>query len=175
MVIALLFGLSLLPKQARAIPDSIIYLDNAQVVLYPQEDPEAVWYFFSDTVEYNPDLRETTLYNIEEGKRTVNSKTDFTLSSEQVIISSDDNLRGEQLLAHILEDDIFLDMRSQQGRQVLINQREGQFEIPHLEMTQEGDFSVFENVRTGFDLASFEAGGAGTVGYNQFAIQGKED
>lgn len=170
-IIGLLFGLSLLPKQGRAIPDATIELAQAEVFLYPQEDPEAVWHFSSPEVQYDPDLRETTLNNIEDGKRMVAEKTDFTLEAEQVVISSDDNLRGDHLLAHILEDDIYLDMTAKDGLQVLINQREGKFEIPHLEMTQANDATTYEKVRTAFDLEDFSAGGEGTIGYNKFEIE----
>lgn len=174
-VITLLFVVSLLPKQSRAIPDSSISLENATVTLYPQEDPEAIWFFSSPEVSYDPDIRETTLKNIEDGKRTVASETDFTLEADEVTISNDDNLRGEHIIATIIEDDIRLDMTGQDSRQVLINQREGSFEIPHLEMTQENDLSVFENVRTDFDLADFQAGGEGTVGYNQFELEDRKE
>lgn len=174
-VIGLLFVLSLLPKQGRIIPDAKINLAQARVILYPQEDPEAIWYFSSPEVQYDPDVRETTLNNIQDGKRVVASETDFTLEAEQVIISGDDNLRGDQLYAHILEDDIFLDMSAKDSRQVLINQREGQFEIPFLNMTQENDLTTYENVRTDFDLENFSAGGAGTIGFNQFEIEDRNE
>jgi hypothetical protein len=171
VVIGLLFALSLLPKQGRAIPDATIQLAKAEIILYPQEDPEAIWYFSSPEVQYDPDIRETTLNNIKDGKRVLVGKTDFTLEAEQVIISSDDNLRGDHLLAHILEDDIYLDMTAKDSLQVLINQREGKFEIPHLEMTQANDATTYERVRTAFDLEDFSAGGEGTIGYNKFEIE----
>ena len=159
------------------MPDATISLASAEVILYPQEDPDAIWYFASPEVQYDPDLRETTLNNIEDGKRTINQETDFTIEAEKVVISSDDNLRGDHILAHILEDDSRLDMQSRNGRSVLINQREGNFEIPQGVYTLGGstEESTLQNMIISFDLESFTAGGEGTIGITKFEIEDREE
>jgi hypothetical protein len=168
-VVGLLLVISLLPKAPRIIPDSTIDLQNTTLTLYPQEDPQAVWFFNSPTVEYNPDSRETTLFNVQDGKRVVNDETDFTLESEKVTIGSDDNMYGDKIIVNLIEEETMLDMQSKDGRQVLINQAQGQFEIPHVDMS--GDIrGTKENMYIGFDLRKFTAGGAGTVGITEFDI-----
>jgi hypothetical protein len=172
-VLVLLVVLSLLPKTRPVIPDSTIDLQNATLTLYPQQDQDAVWHFSSPNVEYNPDSRDTTLYKVQDGKRVVNGETDFTLESEQVTISSDDNLRGDKIIVKLLEENTTLDMQSKGDRQVLINQAEAQFDIP--KVTLSGDIrGEYENMFIGFDLRKFNSGGAGTVGYSEFDI-GKSD
>ncbi len=164
---------SLLPKAPRVIPDSTINLQNTTLTLYPQEDPTAIWFFKSPTVEYNPDSRETTLFEVQDGKRTVDNETDFTLESEKVTIGSDDNMYGDKIVVKLIDEETTLDMQAKDGRQVLINQLEGQFEIPHVDMS--GDLrGVKENMYIGFDLKKYKAGGAGTVGITEFDI-GKSD
>ncbi len=176
VIITALFGLSLLPQQLRDIPDATINLENTRVILYPQEDPDAVWFFSSPSVSYDPDIRETTLNNIEDGERVVSNETDFTLAAEKVVISSDDNLRGDSLFVHIIEEDYDLDMTSKNNRQVIINQREGQFDIPRAEVTGEGELCIYENMRISFDLESFESGGEGSTFRCELEIvDGNED
>jgi hypothetical protein len=168
-VLVLLVILSLLPQNRAVIPDSTIDLQNAKVVLYPQQDQDAVWRFSSPTVEYNPDSRDTTLFNVQDGERVENGKTDFTLESPEVTISNDDNLRGDKIIVKLLEEETTLDMQSKGDRQVLINQSTGQFEIPKVNLS--GDIrGEYENMFISFDLQQFNAGGPGTVGYSEFDL-----
>jgi hypothetical protein len=169
VVLGLLIVLSLLPQRRAIIPDATIDLQDAQVTLYPQQDQDAVWTFSSPTVEYNPDTRDTTLFKVQDGKRVENGKTDFTLESEQVTIGSDDNLRGDKIVVKLVEENTTLDMEAKNGNQVLINQTNGQFEIP--KVTLSGDIrGQYENMYISFDLRKFNSGGAGTVGYSEFDI-----
>jgi hypothetical protein len=168
-VLVLLVVLSLLPQNRAVIPDSTIDLQNAKVVLYPQQDQDAVWRFSSPTVEYNPDSRDTTLFNVQDGERVENGKTDFTLESPQVTISNDDNLRGDKIIVKLLEEETTLDMQSKGDFQVLINQAEGQFEIPYVQMSGKSR-GVRENMYIDFDLRRSRSGGAGTVGYSEFDL-----
>jgi hypothetical protein len=173
VVVALLLIVSLLPKKPRVTPDSTIDLQNATLTLYPQEDPTAVWFFKSPMVKYNPDSRETTLFEVKDGKRTVDQKTDFTLESDKVTISSDDNLYGDKILVNLIEEEINFDMQAKNGKQVLINQLEGQFEIPYVDYS--GKMRGFdENMYISFDLGKFKSGGVGTKGVTEFDI-GKSD
>ncbi len=124
-------------------------------------------------MEYNPETRDTTLYKVQDGKRVVNGETDFTLESEQVTISSDDNLRGDKIIVNLLEEETTLDMQSKGDRQVFINQTEGQFEIPYVEMS--GDMrGVRENMYIDFDLRRTKSGGPGTVGYSEFDLADRQ-
>jgi len=176
-VFAILFVISLLPKTRPAIPDEAIKLSKVSLRLYPQEDPDAIWDFKSPTVEYKPESRETVLYDIKDAARRLDDRVDFTIESDKIIIASDDNIWGERIIAHIIgnpndpDDDYFLEMEAKNGRQVLINQRQGEFEIPHLQMTSLGSEQIYENVFTDFAIEEFRAGGAGTVGYASFEIE----
>lgn len=172
-VVAILFGLSLLPDTRMPVPSSSIKLANTRLTLYPQEDPEAVWLFSSADVAYNPDTRETTLNDIEDGQRTVDGKTDFTLQSEQVIISSDDNLRGEDITACLLDADMRLDMKSWRGEPVTINQREGKFYVPDLYYTGEDLLDNYaKRVSMRFDMSEFSVDCTDEACQNQFIDNG---
>ena len=168
-VLVLLVILSLLPQNRAVIPDSTIDLQNAKVVLYPQQDQDAVWRFSSPRVEYNPDSRDTTLFDVQDGERVENGETDFTLESPQVTISNDDNLRGDKIVVNLLQEETTLDMQSKADRQVLINQSTGQFEIPYVEMSGKNR-GKRENAYIDFDLRRIKSGGAGTVGYSEFDL-----
>ncbi len=170
LVVGSLVVLALLPRSERAVPDSRIELIDAAVTLFPQADPEAVWHFASPEVDYNPDSRETTLHDVADAERRVGSATDFTLQAQEVTIDSDDNLRGEQISVHLTEEAWDLDMQARDDRLVLINQRTGLFEVPHLAWVGEGGEGVNENMNISFDLTTFEAGGVGTVGKSVFDI-----
>ncbi len=169
-LILLLLALSLLPGGARTIPESAITLENASVTLYPRADPGALWRFSAPEVSYQPEGRETTLYRIENGERLEGGETDFTLQSEKVVIDSEDNLRGDAITAHLVEEETDLFMTGKFERQVFIDQQAGQFEIPHLELVDDFGEGVYENMRISFDLQTFSAGGPGTIGYSEFEI-----
>jgi len=171
LVVGLLIVVALQPDTRAPVPGSAIVLQETQVTLYPQADPDAIWHFTAPTVEYDPERQEATLLAIEDGRRTLAGETDFTLASERVVIDRDDNLRGEAMLAHLVEDEIDLDMRAKDGRLVLIDQREGRFEVPRATMSgPDLGESVFEDMRISFDFTDFQSGGAGTVGYAQFVV-----
>ena len=170
VIVVALVAVALLPEGERTIPDSTIELADASVTLYPQADPEAVWRFAAPEVDYEPDTRQTTLLGIEDGRRTVNDETDFTLAADEVTIDSDDNLSGEKMLAHLVEEGWDLDMEARDNRLVLINQSEGIFEVPHLNWTGDGGSGINENMRISFDLTEFTSGGAGTTGKSVFEI-----
>lgn len=170
VVVALLL-ISRLPQRQRALPSASIALDDARVTLYPQADPEAVWTFDSPTVTYDPDKSETTLFKLRDGRRDVNGTTDFTLASDRIVIDANDDLRGSSIDAHLVNEDVDLDMVRRGARSVRINQSSGQFEVPRVTITDSsGTRSVFEDMRISFDFTTFEAGGPGTVGYGQFAV-----
>src|SRR5690606_16609990 len=165
VVIGLLVVVALQQDGGAVVPDAVIVLHGTGVTLYPQADPEAVWLFTAPTVEYVPATQESTLLNIDDGRRTVDGETDFTLASERVTIDREDNIRGNQVHAHLVEDEIDLFMEGRNGRLVLINQRAARFEVPRATMTGPdlGD-SVFEDMRISFDFTDFQSGGPGTVG-----------
>lgn len=172
VVLGLLVFLALQPRGGALVPDAVIVLHRTAVTLYPQADPEAVWLFSAPTVEYVPDTQESTLLGIDDGRRTVDGETDFTLASQRVTIDRNDNIRGSAMHAHLVEDEIDLFMEERDGRLVLIDQRAGRFEVPRATMTGPdlGD-SVFEDMRISFDFTDFESGGPGTVGYSEFIVR----
>lgn len=171
LVVAGLALLALLPPREASVPAPAIELRSASLTLYPLADPTAVWYFSAPTAEYHPDRQETTLGRLDDGRRTVEGKTDFTLAAESVTIDRADNLRGIWMQAHLVEDDLDLEMSSKGAREVFIDQNAGRFEVPRAVMSGPdlGD-SVFEDMRISFDFTEFEAGGPGTVGYAQFVV-----
>lgn len=172
VVIVILVILSLLPEREHVIPEATIRLEQARVTLYPQADPEAVWFFEARDVAYEPNTRATTLYDIEDGARTVAGETDFTLESELVTIDQEDNLRSEQMFVHLVEANWDLDMRAKDGRTVLIDQRNGKFNIPLLFYTGDGLVNNrAEAVRMNFDLTDYEADCDGASCFNEFKDQ----
>jgi len=175
VVIGLLVILALQDDSGANVPDATITLGGAEVALYPQADPGSVWYFAAPSVEYQPDSQESTLLNISDGRRTIEGETDFTLTSERVTIDRSDNIRGELMHAHLVEDEIDLHMEAKGERMVLINQESGQFEVPRATMTgPDLGASVFEDMRISFDFTDFESGGPGTVGYSEFIVRSPE-
>lgn len=171
VVVVALVAMAVIPGRRATVPAAAIGLEAATLTLYPQSDPGAVWYFSAPSGEYYPDRQETTLASVEDGRRTVDGVTDFTLTADSVTIDRSDNLRGAHMHAHLVDDDLDLDMSSKGTRLVLINQRAGQFEVPHAVMSGPGlGDSVFEDMRISFDFTEFEAGGPGTVGYAQFVV-----
>ena len=168
-VVVGLIVLSVLPQSERSIPDEAIVLQAAELRLYPEADPEAVWFFAVERADFLPGSRETLLHNIHQGNRSVGDTLDFTLRADHAVIDRQDNLRGERIFVHLLEANWDLDMQGRPGRQVLIDQRQGRFEVPLLYYTGAGiGESRDENVRMNFDLTNFEAGGPDTVGFNRF-------
>ncbi len=169
-VVIVLIGLSLLPQETREIPGSDIQLANTALTLYPEADPNAVWFFEAASADYQPNARTTTLFNVDEGRRVVGGETDFTLNADELVIDNRDNLRGDEIFVYLIEANWNLHMQADDGRQVLIDQSQGKFEVPLLTYSGDGiGESRDENVRMNFDLTDFEAGGPGTVGYNRFA------
>ena len=172
VTVVVLLVVALLPQQERAVPGEIIELSGANVTLYPAADPEAVWYFAADTVDYDPALGETTLYAIEDARRTVSDETDFTLQSDEIVIDTEDNLRGERMLVHLVEANWDLTMQAGEGSQVLIDQAEGKFDVPILDYTGDGlGQNHAEGVRMNFDLTDFESNCEGAQCQNEFRDQ----
>ncbi len=167
-----LLVVALLPQEERAVPGEVIELSDARVTLYPQADPEAVWYFDADSVDYDPVVGETTLYSVDDARRTVDGATDFTLQSDEVVIDTEDNLRGEQMLVHLVEANWDLTMQAGEERQVVIDQAEGKFEVPILDYTGDGlGQNHAENVRMNFNLTDYEALCDSAVCQNEFRDQ----
>ncbi len=174
-VVVALAVIATLPGRGRSVPPGIITLSSAVVTLYPEADPQATWVFQAPLVEYDPDKHETTLLHIGDGRRLVNGTTDFTLASDRIVIDNQDDLRGEHIRAHLIAENADLDMVAKGNREVLIDQRQGRFEVPRVTLTSEEGRSVFEDMRISFDLTQFEAGGPGTVGYGEFTVRSPGD
>ncbi|MFA5551279.1 MAG: hypothetical protein WDA03_06630 [Trueperaceae bacterium] len=176
VVVALLVLLAVLPSAATVVPSAAVELQDVAVTLYPRSDPEAVWHFATPRADYVPASQEATLHSVEDGRRTVAGETDFTLHSQRVTIDRSENLRGDEMRAHLVEDELDLVMLSRAGRQVLIDQRNGRFEVPRAIMSgPDLGESVFEDMRISFDFTDFESGGPGTVGYAQFMVDLNEE
>ncbi len=171
LILVVLLVLAQLPQTSGLVTSGTIELRNAKVTLYPRSDPAAIWYFSAPTVDYEPVRQEATLLALDDGRRTVAGETDFTLSSDRITIDRADNLRGEEMHAHLVADEIDLAMYGKGERAVLIDQDAGRFEVPRAAMSgPDLGESVFEDMLISFDFTEFEAGGPGTVGYAQFVV-----
>ncbi len=169
VVIVLLIALAFSPEKVKVFPNTFIELSESKLTLYPSADPEATWSFKAQKILYEPDTRESELFDLSDGKRVVNDEVDFTLTSDRVTIDQADNLRGDLIYVHINNANWDLDMHASEYRQVLIDQNVGKFEVPLLLYRGDGiSESRDENVRMNFDLTEFEAGGPGTIGHNSF-------
>lgn len=168
--VALLVTLSLLPQRERTVPGGTIALTGAQVTLYPQADPEAVWNFDAERVDYEPDTGESVLYDIADAERTVGGETDFTLASKRMNIDAQENLRGEQIEVYVPDAGWKLDMRAHEGKPVLLDQQQGRFIAPAIDITDEnGDtISSSKNLSMNFDLTDAQTGGEGTQNSDSF-------
>lgn len=166
--VALLVTLSLLPQRERTVPGGTIALTGAQVTLYPQADPEAVWNFAAERVDYEPDTGESVLYDIADAERTVGGETDFTLASEQITIDAQENLRGQQIEVYIPDADWTLDMRGEQASPVRIDQQVGRFSAPFLGISGPDIESRANDAGMDFDLKNFVSGGEGTQNSDSF-------
>jgi len=175
VVILGLYGLSLLPDRRPELPDATIDLHNARVVLLPEADPAAVWTFSAPLARFDPNRDTTTLIGVEDGMRTVDGVVDFTLRSELLLIDRRDDLIAERIDAYLIADGWDVLMEGRGGRQVLVRQETGRFEVPHVEMTGEGiGNSVYQDMRISFDFTDFQAGGPGTVGTSAFVADARE-
>ena len=173
-VVAALVVLALLPQRERVVPGEDIVLEDARVTLYPQADPEAVWYFRSQRVDYNPTSRESVLYTLEDSERVVNGETDFTLQSDEVLIDAQDNLRGEQIFVHLVDVGWDLDMQAKDDNPVLIDQQRGKFFVPVIDYGGAGigEENHGENASMNFDFTDFQTDCSDALCYNQIEDSG---
>src|SRR5690606_36148811 len=118
---------------------------------------------------FDPDTSVTELLNVEDGARTVAGEIDFTLRAERLIIDRRDDLVTSRLDAHLVADSWDVVMEAREGRDVLVRQDQGRFEVPHVEITGEGiGQSVYQDMTISFDFTDFQAGGPGTIGTSAF-------
>jgi hypothetical protein len=172
-VLAALVALALLPHEARTLPAATVALQKAQVTLYPQADPGAVWHFAASPVDYDPNSRQAILHNVNHGERTVSGKVDFTLTSPRITIDNRDNLESRKMFVHLVDANWDLHMQSKGSQRVYVDQQSGTFDVPVLDYSGSGiGESHLENVRTNFALTQFEAGGPGTTLRNQYEVGG---
>ena len=168
-VVLVLFALSLLPDRRPDLPDATIALTDARVVLLPEADPTAVWTFSAPTARFDPDRDTTEMFGVDDGERRVHGVLDFTLRAERLVIDRRDDLIAERIEVHLVADDWDVTMEGREGRNVLVRQDVGRFEVPHVEITGEGiGRSVYQDMRISFDFTDFQAGGPGTVGTSAF-------
>lgn len=169
VVVVGLVALSLLPDRRPDLPDATIVLGEARVLLLPIADPDAVWTFAAPEARFDPDAESTELLGVEDGARTVHGVVDFTLRAERLVIDRRDDLVTDRLEAHLVADGWDVVMEGRTGRNVLVRQDQGRFEVPHVEISGDGiGDSVYQDMRISFDFTDFSAGGPGTVGTSAF-------
>ncbi len=166
--IVVLTVLSLLPEKEELTPDTTIELNKTRLTLYPQADADAIWEFEVADVNYRPESREAVLMDVNNGSRSVNDEVDFTLKSDELVIDNNDNIRGDSLFIHLVEAGWDLEMFAKDGRQALIDQNQGRFQIPTMHLLDGDVKSVASNVDTSFDFTDYSDGGPNTIGYTTF-------
>lgn len=171
VTITVLVVLALLPERRATLPDQQIKLSDARITLYPQADQEAVWRFEAPIAEYDPEQGHSVLYDIDEGRREVGGEVDFTVASERLTIDREDDILGALVFAYLVETGECLTMQGSEEEPVLIDQREGVFVVPVLEISGPSwGETRLERMRVSFDLEDFEGGGEGTVTRTEFRV-----
>ena len=168
LTVAVLVGLSLLPQPERRVPGGTIALTGANVTLYPQADPRAIWHFAAKRVDYEPETGETILYDIDDAARTVGGKTDFTLASRRITIDAQENLRGDAIEVYVPDAKWTLDMKAAGGSPVVIDQQQGRFAAPLLTISGPDIDSQAQNAGMNFDLTDFTSVGEDTKNSDSF-------
>lgn len=165
-----LFLLSRLSGERQAIPEQTIFLSGVSLTLYPQADPGATWRFTAPDVIYDPERRTTTLVDLDSGERIEDGEVDLQLAAAEVVIDAREDLRADRMFALLSGSGECLTMLGNDEEQVVVDQQEGSFVIPLLELQGEGfgGENRWQQVRTSFDLQEFEAGGPGTTTVNEF-------
>lgn len=176
VTITVLVVLALLPERQEVLPEQQIRLADAQVTLYPQADAEAVWRFAAPRAEYDPQAGESVLYEIDEGRREVGDEVDFTVASEKLTINRQDDIVGDLVFAFLVDTGECLTMRGTGDSQVVIDQQEGVFDVPVMEISGPswGETRI-ERMRVSFDLESMEGGGPGTTTRTEFRVGESEE
>lgn len=166
-----------LPEDRPEVPEQSIFLADASVALYPAADPGAVWTFDAPQVVYDPSRRETTLVDLRSGERWQDGEIDLQISANEITIDSQEDLRAQRMFALLTGSGECLTMLGGDREPVVVDQRQGRFLIPVLELEGEGfgGENRWERVRTSFDLEEFEAGGAGTTTVNEFRTGASDD
>src|SRR5690554_8050752 len=108
VVVAVLLFLALRDEGQVEVPDAVITLRDTQVTLYPQADPDAVWYFSAPRVKYVPERQEATLFDIADGRRTEGGDIGFTPDSERETKDKSDKIRDAANAALLVEVEIDL-------------------------------------------------------------------
>lgn len=172
LLLVTLLSLTLLPDRRGELPAAVIELRQAEVLLMPAVDPNALWTFSAPHARFDPERDTTELEGVEDGARWVDGELDFTLRSPFIVIDRRDDLITEELDAHLIADGWDVRMEGRAGRNVLIRQESGRFEAPHVEMSGDGiGDSVYQDMRITFDFTDFQAGGPGTVGTSAFVSE----
>jgi hypothetical protein len=177
VTITVLVVLSLLPERRAALPDQQIKLSDTKVTLYPQADAEAVWRFEAPRAEYDPEEGQSDPFEIDDGRREVDGEVDFTVASEQLTINRQDDILGELIFAFLVETEECLTMHGTSDSPVVIDQQEGRFRVPVMEISGPawGDETRLERMIVSFDLTDFEGGGPGTSTVAEFRVGASEE
>lgn len=172
VVLVALVALALRPADEPEARDPRIRLSDTQVTLHPRADPEARWTFAAPLATFDPESGDTVLDEVEDGARHVGEEVDFTLRAGRLVIDRSDDLRTDEMFVRLVEDELDVSMDGQGERQVLVDQSDGRFEVPNIELSGE-DFgrSRYENMRVDFDFTDFEAGGPDTIGYSELLLE----
>lgn len=100
MLLVLGLVLALLPSPAVQAAQGVT-LTGVSMKLYPQQDPNAVWEFQSDRIQYDPIEGKSTLSGVQTGKRMVKGELDMTITAPGIEIDRTDDLHMKQAVLYI--------------------------------------------------------------------------
>lgn len=143
LVLILLAGFyfSRLPVPEAPPPAQGAVLEDIELTLYPEADPEAHWVFTAERVVQDPQTDLATVSGIGSGIRYVDGKVDLTLDAPEITIDYRDNLRALQAEVYIPRECWRVELYGEPNDPVLIDQRLGfraqrmQLSGPGLEVT----------------------------------------
>ncbi len=137
---------------------AVVTLEGVKLELYPAADPDATWFFQAKEVRYNPETRESTINNLERGKRIVKNELDSTIQTESIVIDSQDNIRTQQAEIYVLKNCIRVKLGKASGIQVFIDQNQG-YRAPYADVRSANYKGTGEPLTASFDLKTkFELG-----------------
>jgi len=132
-IVGLAVVLTLRPVPIPPAPNKGVVLEDVKLDLYPEQDPEATWKFEAGRVEQDPGNREAKVSGLKGGERYVGGKLDLRIRAPSVIIDRTDNLRLPYAQAEILKGCVRVELGSQGGPEVLIDQKAG-FSAPSVKI-----------------------------------------
>ena len=152
------FSLFLVTRPIPTLPPAAkgVALENVKMTLYPEQDPKARWDFAAGRVEQDPGTRESKVTSLQSGQRFVDDKLDMRLSTPEIIIDRQDNLRVPYAKAEILEGCVIVELGKAGEQPVLIDQQQG-FNAPSVVIDSPGLVGTAKGFKSDFQIVIIES------------------